>query len=318
MSATRIELPDLLELRRLAGAVDLSSRRRVMTELSGPQLSGFRGRGMEFEEHRVYQPGDEVRTIDWRVTARTGQPHVRLHREERERPVLLAVDLRQTMHFGTRGCFKSVLAAHAATCCAWAASTNGDRVGGLSFSETEHHEVRPAAGSRGVLAFCHQLEATQQSAATTGDKPQGSSSGAETGPGNGLHGALQRLQHIAAPGALVALFSDFRELDRRSENALLSLSRRCELILGFVHDPLEAELPRPGRYLLTGAADEPPGWLSTGRAADREQWAARFHQRKQALQQLSRRCRAHWWSLNTATPLSQALLAGFGRRRLTA
>lgn len=313
MSATRIELPDLIGLRRLASAVDLSSRRRVMTELSGPQLSGFRGRGMEFEEHRVYQPGDEVRTIDWRVTARTGQPHIRLHREERERPVLVAVDLRQTMRFGTRGCFKSVLAARAAACCAWAASANGDRVGGLSFSESQHHEVRPAAGSRGVLALCHQLEEHQKTPAPPSEVPASSS----TDTREALHGALQRLQHIAAPGALIAIFSDFRELDRRCESALLSLSRRCELILGFVHDPLEVELPKPGRYLLTGAVDQAPGWLSTGRAADRALWAARFDERQQALTQLSRRCKAHWWSLNTATPLSQAVLAGFGRRRLS-
>ena len=312
MSATRIELPELIGLRRLASSVDLSSRRRVMTELAGPQLSGFRGRGMEFEEHRVYQAGDEVRTIDWRVTARTGQAHVRLHREERERPVLVAVDLRSTMRFGTRGCFKSVLAAQAAACCAWAASANGDRVGGLSFSESRHHEVRPAAGRRGVLALCHQLEEHEQATVDKG--------GESNPPGradDALHGALQRLQHIAPPGALIAVFSDFRALDRRCESALLALSRRCELILGFVHDPLEAELPKPGRYLLTGATDQTPAWLSTRRNADRAQWAARFEQRQQAMKQLSRRCQAHWWSLNTATSLPQAVLAGFGRRRLS-
>lgn len=308
MSATSIELSDLIELRRLASSVDLSSRRRVMTELSGPQLSGFRGRGMEFEEHRVYQPGDEVRTIDWRVTARTGQAHVRLHREERERPVLMMVDLRRAMQFGTRGCFKSVLAARAAACCAWSASANGDRVGGLSFSESRHQEARPAAGRRGVLALCHQLSASEPDLAAPSD--------AESA--DGLYSALQRLQHIAAPGALVAVFSDFRGLDRRNESLLLALSRRCELILGFVHDPLEAQLPRPGRYLLAGHATEAPRWLATGGARARARWAEQFQQRQAQLSLLSRRCRAHWWDLNTANPLSHALLAGFGRRRLSA
>src|ERR687891_545971 len=131
MAAHRIDTDDLIALRRHAGAIDFAGRRRVLTDQSGAHVSGFRGRGMDFEEHRVYQAGDEARTIDWRVTARTGTTHVRLYREERERPVLLVVDARPAMQFGTRGCFKSVLAARAAALCAWAAHARGDRVGGM-------------------------------------------------------------------------------------------------------------------------------------------------------------------------------------------
>ena len=156
-SPCKIELDDLLAWRQHAAAVDLSSRRRVLTDLAGTHLSGFRGRGMEFEEHRVYQPGDEVRSMDWRVTARTGEPHIRLYREERERPVILVADLRATMQFGTRGCFKSVLAARALALCAWSAMANGDRVGGLVLDGQREQQLRSAGGRRGVLQLMHAL-----------------------------------------------------------------------------------------------------------------------------------------------------------------
>ena len=308
MSRTHIELDELLAVRREAAGIDFSSRRRVMTELSGPQLSGFRGRGMEFEEHRSYQAGDEVRSIDWRVTARTGQTHVRLYREERERPVLLAVDLRAAMHFGTRGCFKSVRAAESAAACAWGAAANGDRVGGLAFSEAQHLESRPAAGRRGVLQLCHQLDslAKLRNPADHDDPSKAADS---------LFDALLRLNHTAAPGALVAVFSDFRGLQERHEQRLLSLARHCELILGFIHDPLEQALPPPGRYAVQASAQEAPRTVGTASRDARQRWAAAFEARRTQIAQLGRRCRAHWWQISTADSLSDCLNRGFGRRR---
>ena len=111
---TRIDLDALIALRQQAHVLDLSSRPRVMTDLAGAHASGFCGRGMEFDDYRVYQPGDDLRAMDWRVTARTGTPHIRLYHEERERPVILCVDLRPAMWFATRGRFKAVCAAEAA------------------------------------------------------------------------------------------------------------------------------------------------------------------------------------------------------------
>ena len=119
----------------------------------GGYVSPYRGRGMEFEEVRAYQPGDDIRNMDWRVTARTGRPHTKLFREERERPVLFLVDLGPSMAFGTRVAFKSVVAARAAALLAWAARDNGDRIGGIVFAGKRHRELRPAARERGMLPF---------------------------------------------------------------------------------------------------------------------------------------------------------------------
>ena len=129
----------------------------IKARLSGNYLSAFKGRGMEFDEARPYQPGDDIRSIDWRVTARTGKTHTKLYREERERPVLLWVDYRRSMFFGTQNYFKSVLAAKTAALLAWSAAQHGDRLGGLIFSENIHQELRPQRGKAGTLHFIKKL-----------------------------------------------------------------------------------------------------------------------------------------------------------------
>ena len=106
---------------------------------------------MEYDESRLYQPGDDIRNIDWRVTARTGKPHTKLFREERERPVHVWVDLRAPMFFATRGKYKAVRAAELASLFAWTACQQGDRIGGIVFSDNSHHELKPQRGKSAVL-----------------------------------------------------------------------------------------------------------------------------------------------------------------------
>src|SRR6056300_461999 len=145
-------LEDLIALRFPAQQLRLARRKKALSALTGPNKSNFRGRGIDFEEVRSYQPGDDIRTIDWRVTARTGSAHTKLFREERERPVLVVVDQRSSMFFGSSHCFKSVLAAQLASLIAWSALDAGDRVGGLVFNGEEHREIRPRRSRKNVLA----------------------------------------------------------------------------------------------------------------------------------------------------------------------
>ncbi len=138
----RVSTASLIRLIGPASTLSLKVR-FIRAQQSGAYLSAFKGRGMEFEEARPYQPGDDIRNLDWRVTARTGKPHTKLFREERERPILLWVDYRNTMFFATKGVYKSVIAARAAALLAWSAHHHGDRVGGIIFSEQIHHELKP-------------------------------------------------------------------------------------------------------------------------------------------------------------------------------
>ena len=241
----RVSIPGLVGLNRAAASIRLGSG-RILSSQSGDYQSPFRGRGMEFDESRLYQPGDDIRNIDWRVTARTGKPHTKLFREERERPVFVWLDLRASMHFATRGKYKSVLAAELAAMIAWSALNNGDRIGGVIFSDNEHHELKPQRGKTAVLRLINRIvnDATWVNPAPEGTGKQS------------LEHALLRLRRVARPGSLIFLISDFRYLDAQAEIQLSRLSRHNEVAMLFVYDRLEQALPPPGRYKVSDGSRE--------------------------------------------------------------
>jgi uncharacterized protein (DUF58 family) len=274
-SPVRVTLADLVRLRPAGESLHLMAPRiRVATE--GGHVSQYKGRGVEFDESRPYQPGDDLRTIDWRVTARTGKPHTKVFREERNRPVFVWLDLRRPMLFATRGAFKGVRAAEAAALVAWSAIANGDRLGGLVFSETEHHELRPALGARAALRLLQTICTDSLWQPPTTAVP--SETDAER--------ALLRLTRVARPGSLIFLFSDFRRLGADSDRPLRQLAGHCDLLLVHVFDAVEAELPPPGRYRVEGAGRSFS--IETGSAAMRRRYEERFAARRAGLASLSR------------------------------
>lgn len=301
---TRVSVPDLVGLGRAAASIRLG-RGRILSRQSGDYQSPFRGRGMEFDESRLYQPGDDIRNIDWRVTARTGKTHTKLFREERERPVFVWLDLRRPMHFATRGRYKSALAAQLGALVAWSALHNGDRVGGVIFSEQEHHELKPQRGKAAVLRLINRI--VNDPSWTLPPTPA-----ADT---HSLEPALQRLRRVARPGSLVFLISDFRQLDAQAEIPLARLCQHNEVAMLFVHDRLEQELPPPGRYRLSDGGRD--FLLDSSDSRLSSQYRQRFQARLQRLQQLSVANRMLLIPCRTdAEPLS-LLLGGLkpGRRR---
>lgn len=233
-SKVTVSLQDLIKLAPQAAGLNLyrTSKRAAQ---SGSYLSHFKGRGMEFDEVRLYQPGDDVRSIDWKVTARTNQTHTKIFREERERPVFISVDNRQAMQFATRGVFKSVQAAKLAALIAWAAQYHGDRIGGQVFSNQYCYELKPQHGKQGVLRFFNSLVNPFVSSASEFS----------------FEHILARLNQHTKPGSLIYLISDFRGFNLQTENYLMKLARHCEVVLIFVYDPLEKALPEQGRYRFT-------------------------------------------------------------------
>jgi len=302
----RLDKQSLIALHHQAASLSLTAL-KVRAAQSGQYLSSFRGRGMEFDEVRPYQAGDDVRTLDWRVMARTGKPHTKLFREERERSVLLWVDSRSAMFFATRGAFKSVIAARAAALLAWAAVKQGDRIGGLVFSEQQHEELRPQGGKHAVLRLIQCLVAQEQTV--------WSQLKAQHDAGVASEAALQsllRLRRVARPGSLVVLLSDFRDVDDRSELHLAQLARHNDVVMFFIYDELESHLPPSGLYRV-GDGDQAMT-LDTTAAAARESYHQRFIMRRDALQTLCRRHGICFIPCSTTQSLAQRLRDGLGLR----
>ena len=228
-----VTLDMLIKLAKPAASLKLF-RSRVRAPQSGGYVSRTKGLGMEFDEVRMYQAGDDIRSIDWRVTARTGKTHTKLFREERERPVFISVDYRASMQFATRGVFKSVQAAKLAGLLAWVAERHGDRIGGQIFTDTSCRELKPHNGKQAVLHFFNALVKTE----------------AKQTPIN-LEQIIARLNHHVKPGSLVYIISDFRGINHTIENYLAKLARHCDVIMILVYDPLESHLPAKGRYRFT-------------------------------------------------------------------
>ena len=241
------ELAELIALQRYAQRVSYRPEGRVMQ--AGNHLSKFRGRGMDFSEVRNYQAGDEIRHMEWRVTARTGRPHVKLYQEERERPVVILADFSPSMFFGTRVAFKSVVAARLAALLAWTVIKQGDRVGGLVFSRTEHNEFTPRGREGGVLPFLAALSRYTHEKSMS--KPSNPSLNGTT-----LSYALQRVRRVARPGTIVVLMSDFYGMDRDSEQHLSRLRSQNDVLAYHVCDPLEIAPPKPQQYAITNGQQE--------------------------------------------------------------
>ncbi len=262
-------LEELIALRFPARQLKPSRRSRALNALTGPVKSNFRGRGIEFEEVRFYQPGDDIRSIDWRVTARSGSAHTKLFREERERPVLIVVDQRDGMFFGSSHCFKSVLACHLGSLLAWSALANGDRVGGLVFNRAGHRDVRPRRSRRTVLALLSLFDAYNRTL------PH------DRGPA-GFADMLGNLRRVARPGSSVFIVSDFSGAgEGLAPEYLYQLAQHSEITAVHCSDPLERELPRAGRYAVTDGVQRSE--LQTADPAVRQRYREQFDGELRAL-----------------------------------
>ena len=312
---TRVSAQALIRLRLQAGAFLLDSQ-KIRARQGGAYLSTFKGRGMEFDESRIYQPGDDIRNMDWRVTARTGNAHTKVFREERERPVLLWLDLSRSMMFATRNKFKAVIAAELASLLAWSANQNGDRVGGLIFSENEHIELKPRRGKAAVLDFigrCAQhgawncLFPEQDGPVKSGD------SDTTTEARRNSAEAAARLRKVAHTGGLIFMLSDFRYMSKKAYSHIANISRHNSIVFIQITDPLEKQLPARGFYKLTDGQKEIT--LNAGNSKLRNDYRQRYQQRQHKLDRFCRQNGIHRIEISTADNAQEKLKAGLLSRQ---
>ncbi len=230
-----------------ARARDLSFVQKAKShqQLAGRMQSSLRGRGLIFEELRDYLPGDDIRSIDWRVTARTQKTCVRVYDEEKERPALLLVDQRINMFFGSRRAMKSVTAAEAAMLCAWRILGSGDRVGGLVFGDDGIDEVRPHRSRNAVIALADRISVWNAKLAAS----YSGASSAQT-----LNDTLRRASALAHHDNLVILITDLNGHDDVTRSLLLHLAQSNDVICLLVYDPFLLELPKAGEIVVSGGA----------------------------------------------------------------
>lgn len=300
-----VDLPRLLGLGGQARALSLLPRQPARSVLNGRHASKIRGRGLNFEELRDYQTGDDIRSIDWKVTARTGTPHVRVYTEERDRPTLLVVDQRMSMFFGSQVYMKSVIAAEAAAIAAHRLLAQGDRVGGLVFGDdmiAEHRPVRsPAALHRLLASIAAANERLHAEAEAEAEAPESSS----------LNRVLQSTARIAKTNYLVLVFSDFDTADADTERLIRTLAAANDLLLFSVSDPLSRGLP--DRFRLTASDGRLQAEVDTGRdATARARIDAAMQDRTKAVEAWARKYGAPFPDLSTDAPALDQLLRLFG------
>jgi len=298
------QLDDLLELRHQARTLGVAAHHLVNSTFTGLYASVFRGTGLDFDEVREYREGDDIRNMDWLVTARTNTPHLKIFREERQRSVILCIDMGPHMNFGTRGTFKSIQAARVAALIGWAASKQHDRVGGVLFGNpvTGIRYFRATPGRRGLWQLLRAL--TQPIEQGDTDESQ-------------LMAALQHLDSGTGTGSLIFVIAPINNVTAGFERIVGSLKQRHDVVLLPVDDPADRDLPSMGPVIFSNAAGELLE-VDTDSEAGREAFRLDWEQRREELQQLSFRLKLGLIPVSTNEDVHKSLVTGLrhyaGRR----
>ena len=285
----------LIAARFAARFVDVTGQTRALANLAGMRRARQRGRGFEFDEVRAYAAGDDVRAIDWRVRARSGAPHTKLFHEDREQPVMVAVDQRAPMKFGSTRCFKSVLAAHVGALTLWSGLQAGERIGGAVLGDLRLHDTRPKRSQHAVLNMIGDM--VREGAPDT-NHPASELT---------LGDLAQQLERIARPGSRIFLISDFHDLFEADHLVpLRRLARKTQVVAIGIGDALEAELPRAGYYAVTDGHSH--SQLDTSLSGVRERYAKDFLELRDQTARRLRELRVPMLRLGThEDPLKQLL-----------
>lgn len=285
------------ELMQEVGRIRILTRRLLDEQLSGDYHSVFKGQGMEFNEARPYQPGDDVRTIDWNVTARTGTPYVKRFSEERELSVLFMVDVSGSQSFGTQPRSKAARAAELTALLAMAALNNQDKVGMLLFSDRIIKSLPPRKGRTAVQRLVREVLAAE-----------------ETLEGTDIRAALRFVSSTQKRKAVVFLLSDFQDTDY--ERDLIAFARRHDVIACRITDPAELALPNAGLVELLDPETHQTVLVDTSSAALRKAYAESARQTRENQEKIFRRAGIDLLDLSTASPYIDAVRRLFRRRAL--
>jgi uncharacterized protein (DUF58 family) len=297
------DLDELVRLQFEAQGFSFLPRQPLHSVLHGRHASRLRGRGLNFEELRGYLPGDDIRNVDWRASARTGEPHVRIYTEERDRPVWLLVNQRQSMFFGSQERMKSVTAAEATALAAWRVLGTGDRVGAMVFDDDDILTLRPQRSRHQVMRLLgavveknHRLHADNRQSAQPAI----------------INEVLRRLLPLARHDCLVGIVGDGSGVNDETRQLITRINAHNDCLFVMVYDPLEARLPRAGRLLASDGERRLAFNSSSGRL--QKAFRSDFDDRLARLQALSRKQAIPLLPISTAEPVADQVRRLLGHR----
>lgn len=273
LTGAYVALEQLLALRHKPFSQPPSATSKVVGNRAGLKLSKIKGRGVDFSEVRAYQPGDDIRAIDWRVTARKNKPHTKIFREERERPTLIVVDQSQNMFFGSKLRLKSVAAAELAGRIAWQNLAAGDRVGGVIIGNEGQNVHRPYRTKKSVARFLNDVALFNNKLGRS-----------QVDASSSVNEGMLRTRRLTHTNYRIFVLSDFTgDLEIWREH-LHQLARHNQVVVVHIHDPLEEQLPPADHYVVTDGADRLQFY--TGDRNLRQRYAERFQAHTEALMSL--------------------------------
>jgi len=304
--AVYVSLASLLRCRLTAKDLNLSRQRKILSQQAGLHVSKFRGRGVDFSEVRAYQQGDDIRSIDWRVTARTGKTHTKLYAEERERPAMVILDQSDSMFFGSRVAFKSVIAAQCAALLAWATLIRGDRSGAIIFSDTQLRDIKPRRSRHAVLEFLEHIISFNHAL----NKQALSEHAAEKSIS--LTDSLQHARRTIKPGSELFIISDFQDFDHAAQRHLFQLSQHNDVVCVMIQDPMEVELPAPSLYNISDGQQQ--SQVDLGNNKLRSEYQQAYQQHIDELQRQFDQLKIPLLQISTEQEPLRALQMGLGIR----
>ena len=301
-----VQLDELVRLQHKASGFSFLPKQPIHSVLSGRHASKLRGRGLNFEELRNYLPGDDTRNIDWKVTARTRTPYVRVYTEEKDRAAWLLIDQRVNMFFGSKDRMKSVVAAEVAAISAWRVLSVGDRVGALVFNDSEISVIPPHRSRERVMQILKQVVVKNQSlSADPGLKPDAGK----------LNEALKQVSHLARHDCLVCLITDGDGINSETRRYITRLAEHNDVLTAFIFDPLEKDIPAAGR--LRFADGEGQLEADTSNKKLRTAFQNEFEQRMEQMRSASRRFSMPLLPLDTCKPVSEQIRDVLGHHQDT-
>lgn len=288
-------LEDLISFRhkRARSKTPLRSKTRMA---GGHRKSRMRGRGMDFAEVRLYQAGDDVRSIDWRVTARKAKTHTKIFEEERERPTFILCDQTQSLFFGSVCRLKSVAAAEASAVLAWHALNLGNRVGGLVINNESIHAVKPRRSTRTLVRLLNFIAQANQ---------QLNRNSRQLAAENHFSNALLQVKKTAHNGHQIYIVSDFSLPFELWQPQVLALTRHNDVALVMVSDPIEATLPPANLYAISDGKSR--SLIDTGDAALRSRYQQRFQSAQEKIENFCLSYGMHFTALSTADAAEECL-----------